>query len=98
MQVSHAPTQVSPKVYRSAMRPKPLAPGEVLALPAMVDLVPDASAALGISRDTAYKLARAGKFPIEVIKIGRSMKVRRADLLAFLGIEDNGDSDEVPAA
>lgn len=73
-------------------RRRSLTKDEVLALPAMPDLVPDAVAALGVSRDTGYTLARSGGFPIPVVSIGRRLKVRRTDLLAFLGLtEDTGD-------
>lgn len=66
-----------------------LSESEVLALPAMPDLVPDAVAALGVSRDTGYALAKTGDFPIEVLTIGRRLKVRRTDLLHFLGITED---------
>jgi hypothetical protein len=72
-----------------------LSPAEVLALPAMPDLVPDAVAALGVSRDTGYSLHRAGQFPIEVVPVGRRLKVRRSDLLVFLGMtEDTSDAPD----
>lgn len=73
-------------------RIEPLTPAEVLALPAMPDLVPDAVAALGVSRDTGYKLARSGEFPVPVVSVGRCLKVRRVDLLHFLGIEDTASA------
>jgi hypothetical protein len=72
---------------------KALTPAEVLALPAMPDLVPDAVAALGVSRDTGYALNRRGEFPVPVFSVGRSLKVRRADLVSFLGLaEDTSDA------
>ncbi|MCM2579518.1 helix-turn-helix transcriptional regulator [Streptomyces meridianus] len=74
----------------TATRLKPLSVDEVRALPAMPTL-PQASAACGISRETGYELATRGEFPIPVIKLGRSLKVRHTDLLAFLGLE-NGDA------
>lgn len=72
-------------------RTRALSPAEVLALPAMPDLVPDAVAALGVSRDTGYSLAKTGDFPIPVVPVGRRLKVRRSDLLAFLGIQEHDD-------
>jgi predicted site-specific integrase-resolvase len=75
------------------MTRRALTPAEVLALPAMPDLVPDAVNALGVSRDTGYSLARAGDFPIPVVPVGRRLKVRRADLLAFLGITEAPTSE-----
>ena len=41
---------------------------------------------LDVSESTIYALARSGELPIPVIHVGRSMKVRRKDLLDFLGI------------
>lgn len=73
-------------------RIQPLSADQVLALPALPDLVPDGAAALGISRDTAYALAKSGDLPVEVVKVGRCLKVRRQNLIDFLAIrEDNGD-------
>ncbi|WP_333769601.1 helix-turn-helix transcriptional regulator [Streptomyces sp. IBSBF 2435] len=69
-----------------------LTPAEVLALPAMADLVPDAVDALGVSRDTGYSLVRTGEFPVPVVPVGRRLKVRRADLIAFLRITEDPDA------
>lgn len=77
-------------------RIRPLTPAEVLALPAMPDLVPDAVAALGVSRDTGYSLAKAGEFPIPVVPVGRRLKVRRKDLLVFLGITEDRETAASP--
>jgi hypothetical protein len=66
-------------------------PAEVLALPAMPSLYPQAAAAVGVGRDLAYELHRRNEFPVEVIQVGRLLKVRRTDLLRFLGIEDTND-------
>jgi predicted DNA-binding transcriptional regulator AlpA len=74
-------------------RIRPLTQDEVLALPVMLDLVPDAVAALGVSRDTGYSLARTGDFPVPVVTVGRRLKVRRTDLLAFLGIAEASPSE-----
>ncbi|MGV9337874.1 helix-turn-helix domain-containing protein [Streptomyces sp. NPDC003688] len=58
---------------------------QVLALPAM-PAAKDALAALNISEGTGYKLIRDGRFPIEVVEFGRAKRVRKADLLGFLGL------------
>jgi len=42
---------------------------------------------LGIGRTLAYHLARDGQFPIEVIYLGRNMKVRTADVRRYLGLD-----------
>ena len=39
------------------------------------------------SRGNAYELARRGEFPIKILTVGKRMKLRRADLLEYLGIK-----------
>lgn len=60
---------------------------EIRALPAVVDLT-TAGRALGIGRTKAHALARAGEFPVPLLRLGTRYRVRRADLLELLGIED----------
>jgi hypothetical protein len=67
-----------------------LTPDEVLALPAAVDLV-TAGRAFGIGRTLAHELARHGDFPVPVIKIGNRYRVRRSDLIQYLGLSDYSD-------
>ncbi len=75
---------------------------ELLALPATVDLV-TAAKGLGIGRTTAYQLARAGEFPVPVLRLGARYRVVTSGLLAALGIEPTGaeitgPSRQAPAA
>ena len=65
---------------------------EVRSLPAVVDL-PTAAAVLGIGRTVAYQLAKSGRFPTPVIRVGSQLKVRTACLLDLLGL-----STDPPAA
>ncbi|HEY1915841.1 MAG TPA: DNA-binding protein [Streptosporangiaceae bacterium] len=58
---------------------------EVTALPAVTDLV-TAGRALGLGRTKAYELARAGHFPVPVIRSGRAWLVPTSGLLAALGL------------
>lgn len=70
---------------------KALTAQEARALPAM-PRAQDAFAAIGVSSDLGYQLIRDGEFPIEVIKLGaRALRVRRSDLLNFLGIPEEND-------
>jgi hypothetical protein len=62
-----------------------LTPEQVMGLPAMPP-VKDAFAALNVSEGTGYKLIREGGFPIEVVEFGRALRVRKVDLLTFLGL------------
>lgn len=77
-----------------------LTPAEVLALPAMPS-VRQAFDALNIGKNAGYQLIRDGQFPIDVVRLGTNLRVRRADLLALLGLQDEdpaGDSaDDAPA-
>ena len=59
---------------------------QVRNLPPIVD-VPTAASVLGISRATAYRLVAAGEWPIPVLRLGRYLRVSRADLMAFIGLE-----------
>lgn len=69
-----------------------LSRAELLALPPVVPLWPVAGGqALGLSRPATYRLAKDGRFPIRVLKIGERYAVARADLLRFLG-----ETDDVP--
>jgi predicted DNA-binding transcriptional regulator AlpA len=64
---------------------------ELLALPVVLD-VPTAGRAYGIGERHAYELARQGEFPVPVLRLGRLLRVRRADLLADLapGVSEAG--------
>lgn len=74
-----------------------LTAAEVRALPAMPS-AQDAFAALGISEDLGYQLIRDGEFPIEAVKFGtRALRVRRSELLAFLGLAEDNEGGAGPA-
>jgi excisionase family DNA binding protein len=65
----------------------PLTPAQVAALPAMPSAL-EAFAALNIGETLGYQLIREGEFPIEVVRFGRAFRVRKADLLAYLGLSE----------
>jgi hypothetical protein len=65
--------------------PRSLTLADLLALPAVTDLV-TAGKALGIGRSASYELAQAGRFPCRVIRAGKSYQVPTAGLLALLGM------------
>jgi excisionase family DNA binding protein len=62
---------------------------DVLGLPVVmsVDL---AAQAWGISKGAAYDMIQAGTFPVPTVKVGRYVRVLRADLLEALRIRDSG--------
>ncbi|MFG3323756.1 hypothetical protein ACGF3J_37495 [Streptomyces sp. NPDC048171] len=63
----------------------PLTPAQVAALPAMVPVL-DAFPALNIGETLGYQMISDGVFPVEVLRFGRAFRVRKADLMAFLGL------------
>lgn len=77
--------------WTDLMAIKGLTREEILALPAAVD-IPTAASCFKMGKSTAYDLARRGQFPVPVLPLGKSFRVTRASILAYLGIED------VPAA
>ncbi|MFJ2580002.1 helix-turn-helix domain-containing protein [Kitasatospora aureofaciens] len=86
------------KLDSSLTRVEAMSVNAVLALPAMVPVWPVGAAAIGgISRPSAYKLAKTGTFPVTVISIQGKYYCRRSDLLAFLGIAEIGSGAGVAA-
>ncbi|GAA1575774.1 hypothetical protein GCM10009827_117080 [Dactylosporangium maewongense] len=78
-------------------------PGEVWTidavrkLPATVD-IETAGAVLGIGRSKSYELAKAGQFPVRVLRIGRRYLVPTNLLLKLLGVDDDATgSRRLPA-
>jgi predicted site-specific integrase-resolvase len=59
---------------------------DIRALGAATDLV-TAAAILGIGRSTAHALARAGEFPVPVIRVGHRYRVPVAPILQLLGLD-----------
>jgi hypothetical protein len=59
---------------------------DIRALGATTDLV-TAGAILGIGRTRAHQLARAGKFPVPVLRLGRAYTVPTAPIRALLSID-----------
>lgn len=62
----------------------------------LLDLL-EAAPLLGIGRSTAYELAKRGKLPIEVLRIGARYKIRTADLRRYLGLDVPTDPPPPPA-
>ncbi|HUK69044.1 MAG TPA: hypothetical protein VLW50_09895 [Streptosporangiaceae bacterium] len=65
---------------------------EVLALPAAFDLS-TAGRAFCLGRTKSHELARAGEFPCPVLRLGKSYRVTRTDLLRSLGIDPAAPPD-----
>lgn len=63
-----------------------LSVAEILDLPALVPLWPTVGEALLLAESTTYQLAKEGRLPFEVIRLGRRRYVRTVDLHRFLGL------------
>lgn len=59
----------------------------VRAWPVTVD-VPTAGRCWQLGRDASYDLARSGKFPVPVLRLGRRLVVTRAAIMSKLGISE----------
>jgi hypothetical protein len=68
---------------------EPMTHEELAALPTTTT-IEIAARALGLGRTRAYQLARAGRFPCKIIRIGTSYRVVTADLQRL--IAGNGNS------
>lgn len=60
----------------------------------------EAFAELGIDRSTGYRAIRAGTFPLEVIRVGRLIRVPTAALMHLLGLDSGGGdvAEAVPSS
>ncbi|WP_326699018.1 hypothetical protein OG909_17940 [Streptomyces sp. NBC_01754] len=66
-------------------RVKGMSRGELLGLPAAVDLE-TGNRALGLGRSKGYEFAKRGQYPCKVLRLGNAYRVVTADLLALLGL------------
>lgn len=81
---THAPARPAPA--EPALIPRPAWTAEtILALGTTTDLV-TAGRILGLSRNTAYRLARRGAFPVPVIHAGARYRVPTAALVTALAV------------
>jgi len=55
--------------------------------------IPEFASATGISKNLAYSLAREGRLPVPVIKLGKRMVLSRRAVLALLG--GNGKPENI---
>jgi predicted DNA-binding transcriptional regulator AlpA len=78
------------------VRQQSLSRAELLALPAVVPLWPDAARAVGVGRSRAYEMVRSGEWPTRVLRLGSMIRVPSAELLALLGIEQQAPSGGRP--
>ena len=86
-----------PRTSNTEPRDRHFTPADIAALPPMLDVTTTA-ALLGISRATAYRLAADNDLPVPVQRVGHSLRVPTAPLLALLGLTpaptpDDGAAD-----
>lgn len=58
---------------------------KVLALPVVTDVV-TAGSCIGLGRSASYEMARAGTFPVPVLRIGCRYRVVTAHIVSLLGL------------
>jgi hypothetical protein len=63
---------------------------DLLTLPPTVSLYPTAAGILGVGRSSAYEMVRTGEWPTRVLRLGKLIKVPTAELLAYVGVTDDG--------
>ena len=64
----------------------------------LMSMWPEAAEWLDIGKTTAYRLAKEGAFPIEVLQIGGKLKVRTADLRRYLAFGTDDSAKETISA
>lgn len=72
-------------------RRKTLTVAEVLSLPPLFPVWPTLGQILDTGKTATYEMARSDTAPVPVIKVGRLLRCRKVDVLAFLGLTENGD-------
>lgn len=60
--------------------------------PALTISINEAADLLGISRNTGYRLVKAGEFPVPVLRIGAQMKVSRRAIEEFVACVTQPDA------
>jgi excisionase family DNA binding protein len=66
------------------------APDEIRHLPPVLTVI-QAAGLLGIGRSSAYHAVKTQTWPTRVLRVGRSIRIPTADVLALLGIEPKED-------
>jgi predicted DNA-binding transcriptional regulator AlpA len=86
-----------PRTESTTPRGRQFTAEDIAALPPMLDLTTTAGL-LGISRATAYRLAADNDLPVPVQRVGHSLRVPTAPLLALLGLTPAPTPDTADSA
>lgn len=62
--------------------------GRILAAAGPTVSIPDAAKVLGISRGTAYELARRDELGVRVLRLGKCIRVPTVDLRRAVGLDE----------
>ena len=63
---------------------------EIRALGTRTDIPTAGSILAGLSSTQSYELAKVGRFPVPILKVGRRLIVPTAPILELLGLSDHG--------
>ncbi|WP_432091792.1 helix-turn-helix transcriptional regulator [Streptomyces sp. NRRL F-5630] len=75
------------------MTAHPLSIAQILDQPALMPLWPNVGQALMQAESTIYQLAKEGRLPFEVIRLGRRRYARTVDVQRWLGLlPDNNEA------
>jgi len=66
---------------------------EIRRLPPALTVI-QAARLLRIGRSSAYQAVQAGTWPTPIIRVGRSIRIPAAEVLALLGIDTSGLSED----
>lgn len=66
---------------------------EVRHLPAALTVI-QAARLLRIGRSSAYQAVQAGTWPTRIIRVGRSIRIPAAEVLALLGLPDSREDKD----
>lgn len=78
---------------RSVARPRAFSLDEVRALPALPPAYQALMGLCDVGKTTVAQMIKEGTTPVPVIPVGRQLRVRKTDILNFLGLsEENADA------
>lgn len=71
---------------------------QILGLPPVVSVWPTVALVYGIRKTLTYELAQKDELPVPVLRVGRLLRARRADIIQSLGLADPYTATSSPDA